>query len=155
MNVRIGIGYDIHRLVRGRKLVLGGVDIPYDKGLMGHSDGDVLLHAIGDAILGASNKRDIGYHFPDTDPKYKNISSLILLKEIMNITKAGIINIDSVIVCEKPKLSPYILAMQKNIAETLGISVECISIKAKTNEGMGLIGRGEGIAAYAVICQKD
>lgn len=153
--MRVGFGYDFHRLVKGRPLIIGGVRISWSKGLLGHSDGDALAHAIGDAILGASGKRDIGTYFPDCDPQYKGISSLILLQKIMKITKVEVINVDSVIICESPKLSSHILAMRKKIAEILGIPVRCISIKAKTNEGVGPVGRGEGIAAYAVIfCQK-
>ncbi|MDI6840298.1 MAG: 2-C-methyl-D-erythritol 2,4-cyclodiphosphate synthase [bacterium] len=153
--MRVGFGYDFHRLVEGKPLIIGGVKIPWSKGLLGHSDGDALSHAIGDAILGASGKRDIGTYFPDCDPKYKGISSLILLQKIMKIAKVEIINVDSVIICESPKLSSYILAIRKKIAKTLDVSIRCISIKAKTNEGVGPIGKGEGIAAYAIIfCQK-
>jgi 2-C-methyl-D-erythritol 2,4-cyclodiphosphate synthase len=149
--LRIGFGYDFHRLVEGRQLILGGVEIPWDKGLLAHSDGDVLAHAIGDAILGASGKRDIGTQFPDNDPKYKGISSLILLKRIMKISRIEISNLDSVILCEAPKLMTYIPQMQKNIAEALSCPPQYISIKAKTHEGTGPIGIGEGIAAYAVV----
>ncbi|MDD2889232.1 MAG: 2-C-methyl-D-erythritol 2,4-cyclodiphosphate synthase [bacterium] len=149
--MKIGIGYDFHRLIEGRKFILGGITIPYNKGLLGHSDADVLLHSIGDAILGASGKRDIGFHFPDTDPKYKDVSSCILLKEIMKITGAKITNIDSVVICESPKLSPYIPDIQNKIAELLNIPVNCVSVKAKTNEGVGLIGKGEGVASYTVV----
>ncbi|MCK4353553.1 2-C-methyl-D-erythritol 2,4-cyclodiphosphate synthase [candidate division WOR-3 bacterium] len=153
--MKVGFGYDFHKLVKGRPLILGGIKIPYDKGLLGHSDGDVLVHAVGDAILGASGERDIGTHFPDNDPRYKDISSLILLKEIMKITGAKIINIDSVIICEAPKLLGYILTMEEKLAKTLNIPVKFISIKAKTNEGVGIIGRGEGIAVYAVVLIKN
>jgi len=149
--MKIGFGYDFHRLVKNRKLILGGIEIPYPQGLLAHSDGDVLLHSIGDAILGASGKRDIGYYFPDTDPKYKGSSSIELIKEILHITEANIINIDSVIICESPKLSPYIQKMQKKVASALSLASHLVSIKAKTNEGTGLIGKGEGIAAYAII----
>jgi 2-C-methyl-D-erythritol 2,4-cyclodiphosphate synthase len=149
--MKIGIGYDFHRLVEGRTLILGGVTIPHSKGLLGHSDADVLLHSIGDAILGASGERDIGCHFPDTDPKYKGISSCILLEEIMKITGAKITNIDSVVICESPKLSSYIPDIQKKIACLLNIPVNCVSVKAKTNEGVGLIGKGEGVASYTVV----
>ncbi len=149
--MKVGIGYDFHRLVKGRKLVLGGIEILHSKGLLAHSDGDVLLHAIGDAILGASGKRDIGYYFPDTNPKYEGISSIELIKEIIRITKANIINIDSVIICEEPKLSPYIQNMREKVAFILNIDSNSISIKAKTQEGTGLIGRGEGIAVYVVV----
>ncbi len=156
--MRIGIGYDFHRLVKDRKLILGGIEIPYSKGLLAHSDGDALLHAIGDAILGACGKRDIGCCFPDTDPKYKGISSLELIKEIMCICKDNsqiapiqIINIDSVIVCEAPNLSSYNQEMREKIAKTLNINSNLISIKAKTQEGVGLIGKGKGIAVYSVV----
>lgn len=149
--MKIGIGYDFHKLIKGRKLIIGGIEIKYHKGLLGHSDADVLLHAIGDAILGASGKRDIGCHFPDTDPKYKGISSIMLLEKIMKITKAKIINLDSIIICESPKLSPYIPDMQVVLADLLRIPIKSVSVKAKTNEGVGLIGKGEGIAAYAVV----
>lgn len=149
--MKVGIGYDFHRLVKGRNLIIGGVNIPFGKGLLGHSDADVLLHAIGDAILGASGKRDIGYQFPDTDKKYKNISSRLLLQKIMKITRSKIINLDCIIICESPKLSSYIPGMQNVIADILKVSVKKISVKAKTNEGVGLIGKGEGIAAYVVV----
>lgn len=149
--MKIGIGYDLHRLVKGRPLILGGIEIPFEKGLLGWSDGDALLHAIGDAILGANGERDIGYHFPDTDPKYKGISSLILLKEIMKITRCKITNIDSIIICETPKLSSYIPQMRKKIAGALKLPSKLVSIKAKTNEGIGPIGEGKGISAYAVV----
>lgn len=156
--MKVGIGYDFHRLVKNRKLILGGIEIPWDKGLLGHSDGDVLLHALGDAILGACGKRDIGYYFPDTDPKYKGISSVKLIEEIMHICRSNsrialtnIINIDSVIICEAPKLSSYNQKMREEIAKMLDISPQYISIKAKTHEGTGLIGKGEGIVAYVVV----
>lgn len=152
--MRIGFGYDSHRLVEGRRLVLGGVEIPHDKGLSGHSDADVLVHAICDAILGALAAGDIGCHFPDTDPAYKNISSLKLLEQVRKLGEQkgyGIHNLDSTIVLEKPKLSGHIPQMLVRLSETLKISMEHISIKAKTNEGMGFAGRQEGIAAYAVV----
>lgn len=149
--MRIGIGFDFHRLVKGRPLILGGIEIPFEKGLLGWSDGDVLLHAVGDAILGASGERDIGFHFPDSDPKYKGISSLILLEKIMEITACKIINIDSVVICEVPKLSPYIQAMREKVASVLNISSQNISIKAKTQEGVGIIGESKGMSAYAVV----
>lgn len=148
-SLRIGIGYDSHRLIEGRKLIIGGVEIPYSKGLLGHSDGDVLIHAIIDAILGSSGLGDIGRHFPDTEDKYKNISSIILLEKILRILEAHkirILYIDSTIFAEKPKMSPFIPEMMKNI-ERYGFK---INIKAKTNEGMGFVGREEGIAAQAV-----
>lgn len=149
--MRVGIGYDFHRLVKNRKLILGGVEVPYTKGLLGHSDADVLLHAIIDAILGASGKRDIGYQFPDTDKKYKDVSSIVLLEKTLKLTKAKIINLDSIIICESPKLSSYIPKMQSIIAGILRIPKNCVSVKAKTNEGVGLIGKGQGIAAYAAV----
>jgi len=151
--MRSGIGYDVHRLVEGRKLVLGGVDIPHDKGLLGHSDADVLLHAVADALLGAAGMGDIGRHFPDTDPAYKGISSRRLLKEVVRkIGEKGLTvhNVDSVIVAQSPKLAPHIPAMRRNLAEDLNISEELVNIKATTTEGLGPSGRGEGIASYAV-----
>lgn len=152
--MRIGIGYDVHKLVENRKLIIGGVNIPYVKGLLGHSDADVLIHAIMDSILGALALKDIGYHFPDSDNEYKNIDSKILLKRVFKIMKENnfkIGNIDSVIACEKPKLAPYIDSMRKVIADILNTDVENISIKATTTEKMGFIGREEGISAE-VIC---
>jgi ygbB family len=152
--LRIGIGYDVHKLVENRKLIIGGVNIPYVKGLLGHSDADVLIHAIMDSILGALALKDIGYHFPDSDNEYKNIDSKILLKRVFKIMKENnfkIGNIDSVIACEKPKLAPYIDSMRKVIADILNTDVENISIKATTTEKMGFVGREEGISAE-VIC---
>lgn len=151
--MRVGIGYDIHRLVKGRKLILGGVEIAHTHGLDGHSDADVIVHAIMDALLGAAALGDIGQHFPNTDPKYKGISSLKLLKEVAKLITAHdlqLTNIDAMVIAEAPKLSPYIEAMRKNIAEACGVDIGQISIKATTNEGIGFIGRGEGIAAQAV-----
>ncbi len=151
--MRIGIGFDVHKLVPGRKLVLGGVAIPFDKGLLGHSDADVLVHAINDALLGACALGDIGKHFPDTDPAYKDISSIELLKRVKNLLKDQgykVINIDSVICAERPKLAPFVDEMRKNIAETLDIAVNQISVKATTTEGLGFEGKGEGISAQAV-----
>lgn len=153
--LRVGNGFDVHRLVKGRKLVLGGVEIPYEKGLLGHSDADALIHAIIDALLGACGKRDIGILYPDNDPAYKNISSLVLLKDVgYEVKKAGctIGNIDSIIIAEKPKLSPYIETMKKNIANSLQIKEDQINIKVTTTEGLGYAGRGEGISSYAVAC---
>lgn len=150
--MRIGIGYDSHRLVTGRSLMLGGVTIPFEKGLLGHSDGDVLTHAIIDAIIGALGLGDIGKHFPDTDSKYKDASSVEMLKHIVDLAVSNgfeVSWIDSTVVAEKPKLFPYIEPMKKAISQS-GIKPELINIKAKTNEGMGFIGSGEGIAAYAV-----
>ncbi|MGB9840619.1 2-C-methyl-D-erythritol 2,4-cyclodiphosphate synthase [Thermovenabulum sp.] len=155
--MRIGIGYDAHRLVEGRKLIVGGVNIPFEKGLLGHSDADVLVHAINDALLGAAALGDIGRHFPDTDPKYKDISSLVLMKRVAELLKVegfGIVNIDSVIIAEKPKFAPYIEKMRENIAFALNIQKEKVSIKATTTEGMGFEGRGEGISAKAVCLIK-
>ena len=151
--MRIGLGFDVHKLVVGRKLVLGGVVIPFEKGLLGHSDADVLVHAINDALLGACALGDIGKHFPDHNPKYKDISSLILLeklKELLSDAGYKVVNIDSVICAQKPKLSPYIDKMRINIADTLGVTVDKISIKATTTEELGFEGRGEGISAQAI-----
>ncbi len=152
--MRTGIGYDVHPLVKGRRLVLGGVTIPYNRGLSGHSDADVLTHAITDALLGASALKDIGSYFPSTDPKYKNISSISLLKQIggMLSNQYGyqIINIDASIVCEQPRLADYTDEMCRNISEALGIEVGNVSVKATTSKGLGFIGKGEGIAAFAV-----
>jgi 2-C-methyl-D-erythritol 2,4-cyclodiphosphate synthase len=153
MSYRIGIGYDIHRLVEGRKLFIGGVEIPYIKGLLGHSDGDVLLHAICDAILGALGQGDIGELFPDSDPKYDGISSVELLKEVnVLVKKKGFLvgNIDTVVIAERPILLPFKKPIQKKIAQVLSIREENVNIKAKTNEGLDEIGKGEAIAAYAV-----
>ena len=152
--MRAGIGYDVHRLVEGRKLILGGVEIEFERGLSGHSDADVLSHAIGDALLGAANLGDLGRHFPDSDERYKGISSLRLLEEIRSklMDKGfGIINIDATIVAEVPKLAPYIEKMRKRLSDTLKIPLEDLSVKATTTEGLGFAGRGEGIACYAVV----
>ena len=149
----IGTGYDVHRLEKGRKLVLGGVTIPFEKGLEGHSDADVLVHAIIDSLLGASGNRDIGYQCPDTDEQYRNISSMKMLEKTNRILQnAGltISNIDSTIMAEKPALSPYIQEMRENVAKTLNIPVSRVAVKATTTEGLGFIGRGEGIAAQAM-----
>ncbi len=154
---RVGIGFDAHRFVEGRKLIMGGVEIPYRYGLLGHSDADVLIHAISDSILGALGKSDIGSLFPNTDNRYKNISSLILLKEvtaIMHEKGYTIANCDNVIICEKPKLSPYINEMKKNIVEVLRIPLHSISIKATTTEKMGFTGREEGVAAKSIVLLK-
>jgi 2-C-methyl-D-erythritol 2,4-cyclodiphosphate synthase len=157
MNFRIGHGYDVHRLVEGRDLILGGVKIEYEKGLLGHSDADVLLHAISDAILGACAERDIGFHFPDNDQSIKGISSLIILKkcgEILASHGYSISNIDATVIAQKPKLSPYIEEMRKNIAETLGTEIGNINVKATTEEKLGFTGSGEGISAHAVCIVK-
>ena len=158
--MRIGFGYDSHRLVPGRRLVLGGVDIPHEKGLFGHSDADVLVHAICDAVIGAIGDGDIGRYFPDTDPAYKGISSLKLLHQVcvMAGEKGFVVNnIDSTVILERPKLMVYINDMKLNISNVLNISVEMVNVKAKTNEGMGFLGREEGVAAFAVatIIEKD
>ena len=150
--MRIGCGYDVHRLKEGRKLIIGGVDIPYDKGLDGHSDADVLVHAIMDALLGAAALPDIGTLFPDSDARYEGISSLKLLNEVGGmISEAGyrIENVDSVIIAEAPKMKPYVGEMRKNIATALGIDISCVGVKATTEEGLGFTGRSEGIAAQA------
>ncbi len=153
MSFRVGIGFDVHKFVESRKLILGGVEIPYNKGLEGHSDADVLLHAICDALLGAAALGDIGKHFPNTDERFRNISSLILLEKtneliIQNNFSVG--NIDATVVAEKPKLLPYIDEMRKNIADTLKVSLSQISIKATTSEKLGFTGREEGIVAMAI-----
>ena len=151
--MRIGSGYDVHRLGEGLPLWLGGVQVPHTHGLIGHSDADVLLHAICDALLGAAALGDIGKHFPDTDPQYKGISSLKLLAHVGRLlTERGyrIGNIDSTVVAQRPKLAPYILQMRQNIADTLGIDISQVSVKATTTEHLGFVGRQEGIAAYAV-----
>ncbi len=155
--MRIGIGYDIHRTVKGRKLMLGGVLIPSDMGSLGHSDADVLIHAICDAILGALGKPDIGEYFPDTDPKYKGISSAILLKKVGRIARKNeyaVNNLDSTIILEKPRLSPFKNRIRETIAEILNISPAVVNVKAKTNEGLGDIGKNKAIAAYAVVSLK-
>jgi 2-C-methyl-D-erythritol 2,4-cyclodiphosphate synthase len=151
--MRIGTGYDVHRLAAGRKLVLGGVHIPHEEGLLGHSDADVLLHAICDALLGAAALGDIGRHFPDSAPKYRGISSLVLLEDVRRLVEeAGfrVHNIDATIVAERPKMAPHIPAMVANIAASSGTGRSAINVKATTTEGLGFTGRGEGIAAYAV-----
>lgn len=152
--MRIGHGYDVHRLVEGRKLILGGVDIPCEKGLLGHSDADVLLHAIADAILGAIAEGDIGRHFPDTDPRYKGADSLKLLAHVMALADAKgyrLGNLDATIVAQRPKLAPHIPAMRTNIAAVLAADPERVNVKATTTEELGFAGRGEGIAAYGVV----
>jgi 2-C-methyl-D-erythritol 2,4-cyclodiphosphate synthase len=151
--IRIGNGYDVHRLVAGRKLVLGGIDIPHSTGLDGHSDADVLLHALCDALLGAVGAADIGAHFPDTDPQWKGISSLILLGQVTATCRDKgfeISNIDTIIVAQKPKLAPFLTDMKKNIAQAMAIDMSQINIKATTTEKLGFAGKEEGIAAYAV-----
>ena len=156
--MRVGIGYDIHRLVTGRSLILGGVSITYEKGLQGHSDADVLIHAICDALLGAANLRDIGYHFPDSDPKYKGIDSKLLLKEVcvlLHKKKFKIGNIDTTICLEKPKINPYIPTMQQGLARIMKIEPGKLSIKATTKEKMGFVGEEQGIEAFAVVLIYD
>lgn len=151
--VRIGHGYDVHRLVEGRKLIMGGVDIPWEKGLLGHSDADVLLHAIADAILGAIAEGDIGRHFPDTDPRYKGADSLKLLEHVGKLagTKGYRLgNLDATIIAQRPKMAPHIQLMRENIARVLGCSADQVNVKATTTEELGFCGRGEGIAAHAV-----
>jgi 2-C-methyl-D-erythritol 2,4-cyclodiphosphate synthase len=153
MNIRVGFGFDVHQLTEGRELWLGGVKIYHSKGALGHSDADVLLHAICDALLGAANMRDIGFHFPDTQGEFKNIDSKILLERTVNLLQdAGwsIGNIDCTLVLEKPKIMPHVEAMKTAIAKAAGISTDSISIKATTNEKMGFIGREEGVVAHAV-----
>lgn len=152
-NIRIGQGYDVHKLVDGRKLILGGVDIPYEKGLLGHSDADVLVHAVMDALLGAAALGDIGRHFPDNSDDFKNISSLILLDKVFHLLKDKgytTINIDATVIAQRPKLASHIEDMRKNIANALQCDVDQINIKATTEEGLGFTGTGEGIAAQAV-----
>ena len=151
--MRIGIGYDVHRLVEGLTLVLGGVTIPFEKGLLGHSDADVLIHAVCDALLGAAGIGDIGLHFPDTDPKLKDISSMLILSKTYNLLKDkgfSIINLDSTIMAEAPKITPFKATMQKNIARTIEIEPECVNVKATTLEMLGMMGKGEGIAALCI-----
>ena len=142
--MRVGMGYDVHKLTEGRKLILGGVDIPWEKGLLGHSDADVLIHAVMDALLGAAALGDIGKHFPDTDPAYKGISSIKLLVHV------AVGNIDATVIAQKPKMAPHIPQMRKNMADALGIPESKINIKATTEEGLGFTGRGEGIASQAI-----
>lgn len=151
--LRIGHGYDVHKLDEGRKLIIGGVEIPYEKGLLGHSDADVLLHAISDALLGAAAMGDIGCLFPDTDEKYKGADSLVLLAKVAEVLKNSgfsVVNIDSTLLAQKPKMRPYINLMRANIANACGISADCVSVKATTEEGLGFTGSGEGMAAHAV-----
>jgi 2-C-methyl-D-erythritol 2,4-cyclodiphosphate synthase len=156
MNVpfRIGIGYDIHRLVEGRRLVLGGVEIPFEKGLLGHSDSDVLTHALCDALLGAAALGDMGTHFPDTDPRFKDVSSLDLLANAFGQIAAlgyAVQNVDAVVLAERPRLGPYVKSIRESLAAILAIEPDQISVKAKTSEGMESVGRGEAMAAHAVV----
>jgi len=155
--MRIGIGYDVHRLVEGRRLFLGGVVVPFDKGLLGHSDGDVLIHAICDAILGALSQGDIGVHFPDSDESIKGIESVKILTYVRELTKQRgyrIVNIDAVIIAEEPKVSPYREEIMARLAKVLEIDIACVSVKGKTTEGLGFTGKKEGIAAQAVVLLK-
>ncbi len=150
---RFGMGYDVHQLVENRKLIIGGVDIPYEKGLLGHSDADVLLHAISDALLGAAALGDIGKHFPDTDPRYKGADSLKLLEEVGNllVAKGYVVgNVDATIVAQKPKMLPHIPQMRENIARVLRVDIDQINVKATTEEHLGFTGSGQGISSYAV-----
>lgn len=151
--MRVGLGYDVHKLTKGRKLILGGVEIPYELGLLGHSDADVVVHAVMDALLGAAALRDIGYHFPDSDPKYKGISSILLLEEVRELLEKQLYiidNIDATIVAQKPKLLPYIEEMIANIAKALHLQENQVNIKATTEEGLGFTGSQEGISAHAI-----
>jgi 2-C-methyl-D-erythritol 2,4-cyclodiphosphate synthase len=151
--MRLGIGYDVHRLVEGRKLILGGVEIEYEKGLLGHSDADVLTHAVMDALLGAAALGDIGRHFPDTDPKYAGADSLALLRQVgLLLKQAGYVvnNIDAVLIAQAPKIAPYIEKIRQNLAAALGLSVSLVSVKATTTEGLGFCGEGLGMAAQAI-----
>jgi 2-C-methyl-D-erythritol 2,4-cyclodiphosphate synthase len=149
----VGFGYDVHRLVEGRPLILGGVEIPHEKGLDGHSDADVVIHALMDALLGAAGLRDIGYYFPPSDPKYKGADSIALLGLVVQrLTEAGFhpVNVDMSLLAERPKIGPYVEQMRERISSALGISPRRVGIKATTNEGMGFVGEGQGMAAYAV-----
>lgn len=156
--MRVGIGYDIHRLTDGRKLILGGVEIPYIKGLEGHSDADCFLHSLCDAMLGAAGCHDIGRHFPDTDPRFKGASSIGLLEEVFNIIRDrgfGVYNVDTVIIAEDPKIAPFMEKMREKISLVLKSDKDKINIKASTNEGVGSIGRGEAIASYTVVTLEE
>ena len=156
--MRIGMGYDVHRLTEGRDLILGGVKIEWEKGLLGHSDADVLIHAVMDALLGAAALGDIGKHFPDTDPAYKGISSILLLKHVANLLKENgykVGNIDATIIAQKPKMAPHIPKMRENMADAMGIPADRLNIKATTEEGLGFTGRGEGIASQAVCLLEE
>jgi len=152
--MRIGQGYDVHALAAGRRLIIGGVDIPYERGLAGHSDADVLLHAICDALIGAAGLGDIGAHFPDTDPRYKGADSRELLRTVARLIASNgyaVANLDSTIIAQAPKMAPHIAAMRENIGADLGIDPRCVNVKAKTAERLGALGRGEGIAAQAIV----
>ncbi len=154
MNIRVGFGFDVHQLSEGEDFYLGGILIPHSKGAVGHSDADVLIHAICDALLGAANLRDIGFHFPNTDPEYKGIDSKLLLQKVLQLLaekKYRIGNIDATVVLEKPKINPHIPAMRKTLAEVMKMDEDVVSIKATTNEQMGFVGREEGVTASAVV----
>ncbi|KHO61959.1 2-C-methyl-D-erythritol 2,4-cyclodiphosphate synthase [Thermoanaerobacter sp. YS13] len=157
VEVRVGLGYDVHKFENGRKLILGGIEIPYDKGLAGHSDADVLIHALIDAILGAAGLGDIGEHFPDTEITYKNIDSSLLLKKVLAIigNKFRLNNVDCIIIAQRPKLSPYKEQIRIKLSELLKIEKERINVKAKTEEGLGFTGRQEGIKAYAIVSLEE
>ena len=151
--MRIGHGYDVHRLVEGRKLIIGGVEIPYEKGLLGHSDADVLVHAVMDALLGAAALRDIGYHFPDSDERYKGIDSMILLRHVaalLNEKGYTVVNIDATVIAQKPKIGKFTRQMAENIASACGIGADMVNVKATTEENLGFTGRLEGISSHAV-----
>lgn len=156
--MRIGMGYDVHKLTEGRDLILGGVNIPWEKGLLGHSDADVLIHAVMDALLGAAALGDIGKHFPDTDPAYKGISSILLLEHVAGLLKENgyaVGNIDATIIAQKPKMAPHIPQMRTNMAKAMGILESKLNIKATTEEGLGFTGRGEGIASQAICLLEE
>ena len=156
--MRVGIGYDVHPLVTGRKLVLGGTEVPFDKGLSGHSDADVLTHAVIDALLGAAGLKDIGTHFPSEDQRYKDMSSLVLLDEVKKLVKGKgfqIGNIDAVVVAQQPRLATFVDDMRGRLSQVLGISLERVMVKATTTEGLGFAGRGEGVAAYAIALLEE
>jgi 2-C-methyl-D-erythritol 2,4-cyclodiphosphate synthase len=156
--MRIGQGFDAHALVTGRKLVIGGVQVPHDKGLAGHSDADVLIHAVCDALLGAAGLGDIGNHFPDSDPRFKDIDSRKLLREVARLIEAKrlkVVNVDATVIAQAPKLAPHVAAMCANLAADLGIAPGAVNVKAKTTEKLGFVGRGEGIAAEAIALLDD
>jgi 2-C-methyl-D-erythritol 2,4-cyclodiphosphate synthase len=156
--MRVGVGYDVHPLVSGRRLVLGGVEIPSEKGLDGHSDADVLVHAIIDALLGATALGDIGVHFPSSDPRYKDISSVALLRQVVSLVRAQgwlVCNVDASIVAERPRLTPFVAEMRGIIGEALGIGVEQVGVKSTTSKGIGFLGKGEGIAVHAVAMVEE
>ncbi|HVM31951.1 MAG TPA: 2-C-methyl-D-erythritol 2,4-cyclodiphosphate synthase [bacterium] len=157
MDIRVGSGFDAHRFTPGRPLILGGVTVPHDKGLLGHSDADALCHAAADAILGAAALGDLGKFFPDSDPKWKGADSLKILAECARLAEAKgwvLVNLDATLICQKPKLAPYLPGMAQRLAETLGLPLEAVSVKAKTTEGMGFEGREEGLSAQAVVLLK-